>query len=114
MKRSKKQDEPKKLGHGYIEGPDAYRVSRVSKARNRYECEGPLRAVRDSDEVSPGTGDAIRTSPAKDCSGFIDKGEIFVHLQPHDIEVYPSYWSAHRMCVECAVKENIVVKDEYQ
>lgn len=110
MDKSKKQDKPRKLGHGYIEGPDAYRISRVSKARNRYECEGPLRAVRDSDETSPGTGDAVRSTPARACTGFVEIGDVYVHLLPHDIEIYTSYWSAHRMCLECALKENTVLE----
>jgi hypothetical protein len=108
MGLNRKVPEPRRLGHGYIEGPDACFIERVSMARNRYGCDGPLRAVRDEDEVSPGTGDSLRCGPASDCTGYIEPGDLYVNLLPHDREVYGSYWAAHRTCIKCAVKENVV------
>ncbi len=105
---AKKKLEPRAVGYGYAEGPDAYRITRVSKARKRYDCDGPLRAVRDTDDVSPGTGDALRCKPASDCTRFIEAGELYVHVMPHDEEVYGSYWTAHRMCLKCASKEDAI------
>jgi hypothetical protein len=108
MANKKKTPQPKRLGHGYVEGPDACFISRVSKARKRYDCDGPLRAVRDTDDVSPGTGDSLRCRPADDCTTFIDPGELYAHLLPHDEEVYGTYWTAHRMCLKCALKEDTI------
>jgi hypothetical protein len=110
MNTPRKKQELKQLGNGYVEGPDAYLITRVSKARKRYDCYGPLRAVRDTDAVSPGTGDALRCLPADGCTTFIEPGELYAHVMPHDVEVYESYWTAHRMCLKCAIKEDTVRK----
>ena len=105
--------EPRSLGHGYVEGPDAYRITRVSKARKRFDCYGPLRRVRDTDDISPGTGDAISCEKVDDCTSYIEPGELYVYILPHDLDVYQSYWTAHRMCLKCALKEN-TIKQEHQ
>jgi hypothetical protein len=108
MSRGKKLPEPRELGHGYVEGPGACFVERVSRARKRYRCDGPLRAVRDDDDISPGTGDSLRCSHASDCTQNIEPGDLYVYLLPHEPEVYGSYWVAHRTCIKCAMKEDVV------
>jgi len=95
------------LGNGYVEGPDAFRIERVSRARKRYECDRPLRAERPSDKTSPGSGgDAIYGETAADCTGFIEAGQLYAYLMPH-FEENP-YWTAHRMCLKCALKESTI------
>ena len=36
------------VGHGFVEGEDAYSLSAVRKARKEYDCEGVIRAVREA------------------------------------------------------------------
>jgi hypothetical protein len=88
---NKKKPQPRALGNGYVEGPDAWHIAKVSKARKRHECHGPLRAVRDNDRVSPGTGEALFCARATSCTSFIEVGTLNVHILPHDAESFGRY-----------------------
>ena len=95
--------------HGFAEGPDAYAIERISKARKRFTCEGPLRAERPSDQTSPGSGgDALLVEQSAECTAFIKPGDVYAYLRPH-FEDSDSYWTPHRVCLSCALKEGIII-----
>ena len=85
------------------------------KARKKYSCDAPLRAVRWDDDVSPVTGDAICDGYSDDCASVINPGDLYVCLTLTDrdtIDATGSYWNTHRICIPCALSEWIIVKDE--
>ena len=99
------------VGHGFRDTPDSYALEAVRKSRKKYECDGPMRQVRfmpGGDEISPGTGDAIHCENSIECTKSIEPGQIYVVLTISDLEVYDSYRVTHRICLPCALKENIV------
>ena len=96
------------VGHGFVDGEDSYRLSAVRKARKEYYCEGILRAVRSTDNISPGTGDALLCGEADDCTEKIPKGDLHAVLIINDVEMYGTYWTSWRMCIPCALSEHIV------
>ena len=103
------------VGHGFRDTPDSYALEAVRKARKQYGCDGPIRQVRfwpGGDEVSPGTGDSIFCAGSDDCSEVIVPGQLYVVLTISDLEVYGSYRVTHRICIPCALKENIIEKIE--
>jgi hypothetical protein len=112
MAGKNKEPQPRNLGHGFVEGPDAWHITKVAKARKTYVCDGPMRAVRDDDGVSPGTGDALFCEPAMSCVSSIEVGDLYVHLLPHDVESFGSYWAVHRVCIECSLGEQMIRRTE--
>ena len=99
------------VGHGFVEGEDAYSLSAVRKARKEYDCEGVIRAVRDTDNISPGTGDSILEMQSDDCAEKIRRGDLYAVLilnNSADVEMYGTYWTTWRMCISCALYEHIV------
>ena len=96
------------VGHGFVEGEDAYSLSAVRKARKEYDCEGVIRAVRDTDNISPGTGDSILEMQSGSCTWKIRKGDLHAILILNDVELYGTYWTTWRMCIPCALSEHIV------
>jgi hypothetical protein len=112
MVGKKNEPLPRGLGHGYHEGADAWHITKVAKARKQYICDGPMRAVRDDDDVSPGTGDALYCETAKSCTSSIEVGDLYVHLLPHDVESFGSYWAVHRVCIECSLGEQMIQRSE--
>ena len=96
------------VGYGFVEGEDAFCVDAVRKARKEYSCEGVIRAVRDTDNISPGTGDSILEMQSEDCTGKIRKGDLHVVLVINDLALYDSYWTTWRMCLPCALFEHVV------
>jgi hypothetical protein len=112
MASKKVEAQPIGLGHGYVEGPDAWHITKVAKARKKYTCDGPMRAVRDDDDVSPGTGDALYCENAKSCTSSIEVGDLYVHLLPRDVESFGSYWAVHRVCIECSLEEQMIRRAE--
>ena len=99
------------VGHGFVEGEDAYSLSAVRKARKEYDCEVVIRAVRDTDNISPGTGDSILEMQSDDCAEKIRRGDLYAVLilnNSADVEMYGTYWTTWRMCISCALYEHIV------
>ena len=96
------------VGHGFVDGEDSYCLSAVRKARKEYYCEGILRAVRSTDNISPGTGDALLCGESDDCTEKILKGDLHAVLIINDVEMYGTYWTSWRMCIPCALSEHIV------
>ena len=96
------------VGHGFVEGEDAYCLSAVRKARKEYYCEGVIRAVRDDDNISPGTGDSILEMQSDDCTEKILKGDLHAVLIINDVELYRTFWTTWRMCIPCALSAHIV------
>ena len=76
------------VGHGFVDGEDSYCLSAVRKARKEYYCEGILRAVRSTDNISPGTGDALLCGESDDCTEKILKGDLHAVLIINDVEMY--------------------------
>ena len=96
------------VGHGFVDGEDSYCLSAVRKARKEDYCEGILRAVRSTDNISPGTGDALLCGESDDCTEKILKGDPHAVLIINDVEMYGTYWTSWRMCIPCALSEHIV------
>ncbi len=96
------------VGHGFVDGADSYCLSAVRKARKEYCCEGILRAVRSTDNISPGTGDALLGGESDDCTEKILKGDLHAVLIINDVEMYGTYWTSWRMCIPCALSEHVV------
>ena len=96
------------VGHGFVDGEDSYCLSAVRKARKEYYCEGILRAVRSTDNISPGTGDALLCGESDDCTEKILKGDLHAVLIINDVEMYGTYWTSWRMCIPCALSQHIV------
>jgi hypothetical protein len=98
------------VGHGFIDGEDSYCLDAVRKARKEYQCEGVIRAVRWSDNPSPGTGASILEMQSGGCTWKIRKGDLHAVLILNDVELYGTYWRTWRMCIPCAVSGRIVKK----
>ena len=96
------------VGHGFIDGEDSYCLDAVRKARKEYRCEGVIRAVRWSDNPSPGTGASILEMQSGCCTWKIRKGDLHAILILNDVELYGTYWTTWRMCIPCALSEHIV------
>ena len=94
--------------HGFVDGEDSYCLSAVRKARKEYYCEGILRAVRSTDNISPGTGDALLCGESDDCTEKILKGDIHAVLIINDVEMYGTYWMSWRTYIPCALSEHVV------
>ena len=100
---------------GFVVGVDEYCIEGIKKARKKYSCDAPLRAVRWDDNVSPMTGDAVCDGYSDDCASVINPGDLYVCLTLTDrdtIDATGSYWNTHRICIPCALSEWIIVKDE--
>jgi hypothetical protein len=84
--------------------------------RRRYEkiarkdCvwKGILREVRGTDNISPGTGDALLCGEADDCTEKILKGDLHAVLIIIDVEMCGTYWTSWRMCIPCALSEHVI------
>ena len=96
------------VGHGFVDGEDSYCLDAVRKARKEYQCEGVIRAVRDDDPISPGTGDSILEMQSGGCTWKIRKGDLHAVLIINDVELYGTYWTTWRMCIPCSLSEHIV------
>ena len=96
------------VGHGFVDGEDSYCLSAVRKARKVYYCEGILRAVRSTDNISPGTGDALLCGESDDCTEKILKGDLHAVLIIIDVEMCGTYWTSWRMCIPYALSEHVI------
>ena len=97
----------REVGHGFVEGEDAYCLDAVRKARQEYICKGIIRAIRGAETFFP-AGDALARGCSHDCTGNILKGDLHAVLTINDVEVFGTYWTHVRMCIPCALSEHIV------